>query len=108
MTSNRVLKRLRKICLALPGSEEVRIFGRPTFRVGRKEFAQLDDVEERVSITFRVDPLDLPPMLGEDMFRNQCGRGQWYSVWADGRIKWRALEQVLERSYRLVAKRNAR
>jgi len=33
------LKRLRKVCLALPGAHEVEAWGEPTFRVRNKLFA---------------------------------------------------------------------
>jgi hypothetical protein len=40
------LKRLRSICLTLPEAAEVEAWGHPTFRAGRKMFADLADFEQ--------------------------------------------------------------
>ena len=95
------LQRLRKVCLALPETEEIETWGHPTFRVGKKGFAAFETVKGRPSIAFRVDPLDLPPGI-DATFETPYGRGQWYSVWADGAVDWRILKPVLQRSYDLA------
>ena len=38
-----------------------------------------------------------------EFFATPYGRGLWVSVWADGRVDWRAVEDLVERSYRVVA-----
>jgi predicted DNA-binding protein (MmcQ/YjbR family) len=39
----------------------------------------------------------------KEFFATPYGRGQWVSLWADGRIVWRTVEDLVERSYRVVA-----
>ena len=36
-------------------------------------------------------------------FVTPYGKGQWISVWADGPMNWQLVEELVERSYRLVA-----
>jgi predicted DNA-binding protein (MmcQ/YjbR family) len=38
-----------------------------------------------------------------EFFTTPYGRGQWVSLRADGRLSWRLIERLLDRSYRLVA-----
>jgi hypothetical protein len=43
-------------------------------------------------------------LLGrKEFFVTPYGRGQWVSLWADGRIDWRAVNDLVPRSYRVVA-----
>ena len=37
------------------------------------------------------------------VFVTPYGKGQWVSVWADGSMNWQLVEELVERSYRLVA-----
>ena len=58
----------------------------------------------RASIAFRLAPKEVERLLRQHrFFATPYGRGLWASLWADGPIDWRAVEGLVERSYRVVA-----
>lgn len=98
-----VLRRLRALCLALPETSEVGSWGHPNFRTGKRTFTTFEWIAGRPSIAFRLDPVDVDLLLQRRcFFATPYGRGQWASLWADGRVNWRLIERLLRRSYRLV------
>ena len=107
--------RLRAICLALPDTTEKLAWGEPTWRVGGRLFAQLDDhhhgadhlavwlpapLGEQEAMIF-MDPARFfrPPYVGV--------RG-WVGVRIDDRTDWRRLARLVEQAWRLAAKRRTR
>jgi predicted DNA-binding protein (MmcQ/YjbR family) len=103
-TTGAVLTRLREMCLAFPETKEVSSWGHPNFRAGRKMFATFERFGGRPSIAFRLEPVDVDLLLRrKGFFATPYGRGQWVSLRADGRIDWRLVRRLLERSYRVVA-----
>ena len=103
-TSDRVLQRLRRLCLSLPESSEVGSWGHPNFRVGKRTFATFEWINGRPSIAFRLNTTDVDLLLRRKrFFVTPYGRGQWVSVWADGPLNWGLVDRLLERSYRVVA-----
>lgn len=102
--TNQVLQRLRDLCLSLPETSEVSSWGHPNFRAGKKTFVAFERVKGRPSIAFRLEPIDVELLLRRpQFFVTPYGRGQWVSVWADGKLDWRLMTDLLRRSYRLVA-----
>ena len=98
------LARLRALCLSFPESSETASWGHPNFRAGRKTFAAFEDIKGRPSIAFRLEPTDVDLLLRRrQFFVTPYGRGQWVSLRADGRLSWRLIAHLLERSYRTVA-----
>ncbi|HIA00884.1 MAG TPA: hypothetical protein EYN66_03090 [Myxococcales bacterium] len=57
------------------------------------------------SVAFRLGAGDVELLLlrHKQFFVTPYGKGQWISVWADGPMKWQLVEELVERSYRLVA-----
>ena len=104
-TSNEeTLRRLRSICLSLPESSETASWGHRNFKAGKKVSVAFERVKGRASIAFRLDPDEVNRLLGrQEFFVTPYGRGQWVSLWADGRIVWRTVKDLAERSYRVVA-----
>jgi predicted DNA-binding protein (MmcQ/YjbR family) len=104
-TRNEVtLARLRSICLALPETSEKPSWGHPNFRAGKKTFVAFERVKGRPSIAFRLPPAEVERLLQrKQFFATPYGRGLWASLWADGRMDWRAVQRLVERSYRVVA-----
>jgi predicted DNA-binding protein (MmcQ/YjbR family) len=99
-----VLRRVRKLCLALPEASERDSWGHPNFRAGKRTFAAFEWIQGRPSIAFRLNPTDADLLLDrQEFFRTPYGQGLWVSVWADGTLDWRLIGRLLERSYRLVA-----
>ena len=104
MRQNAVLARLREICLSFPETSEAASWGHPNFRAGKKMFAAYEWIDGRPSIAFRLDPTDVDLLLRrKQFFTTPYGRGQWVSLRADGRLSWRLIERLLDRSYRVVA-----
>lgn len=102
--SDRVLPRLRRLCLSLPESSEVASWGHPNFRAGKRTFAAFEWIKGRPSIAFRLNTTDVDLLLRRKrFFVTPYGRGQWVSVWADGPLGWSLVERLLQRSYRVVA-----
>jgi predicted DNA-binding protein (MmcQ/YjbR family) len=102
--------RLRAICLALPEATEKIAWSEPTWRVGGKLFAQLDNhhhgadhlavwlpapLGEQESLIF-LDPARFfrPPYVGP--------RG-WVGARIDGRPDWMLLTALVKQAYREVA-----
>ncbi len=104
LSANRVLERVRELCLSLPETREVTSWGHPNFRAGKKTFVALEQIKGRPSIAFRLEGIDVDLLLRRtQFFVTPYGRGQWVSVWADGPLNWRQVADLVERSYRLVA-----
>jgi predicted DNA-binding protein (MmcQ/YjbR family) len=102
--NEKTLTRLRSLCLSLPESSETSSWGHPNFKAGKKTFAAFERVKGRASIAFRLDAGDVDRLLKrKEFFVTPYGRGLWVSLWADGRVDWRAVEDLVERSYRVVA-----
>lgn len=104
-----VLRRLRGFCLSLPETSEVRSWGHPNFRAGKRTFATFEWIDKRPSIAFRLEAVDVGLLLRRrHFFATPYGRGQWVSLWVDGPVDWRLAERLLRRSYRLVALKRMR
>jgi predicted DNA-binding protein (MmcQ/YjbR family) len=98
------LKRLRSLCLSLPETSETTSWGHPNFKAGTKTFVAFERVKGRASIAFRLEPDDVGRLLQrKQFFATPYGRGLWASLWADGPLDWRAVRDLVERSYRVVA-----
>ena len=99
-----VLERLRKLCLSLPETSEVDSWGHPNFRAGKRTFVTFEWIDGRPSIAFRLNATDIDPLLRrKQFFITPYGRGQWVSLWADRRVSWRAVGELVQRSYQVVA-----
>jgi predicted DNA-binding protein (MmcQ/YjbR family) len=99
------LARLRKICLLWPETAETVKWGHPVFVAGKKMFAAFGVDHGRPTIGFKladerwdelVDEINIIPAP-------YAARFGWVSLWADRKIDWRMLEQLLFDSYRAVA-----
>jgi predicted DNA-binding protein (MmcQ/YjbR family) len=92
------------MCLAYPETSETASWGHPNFKAGTKTFVAFEQVKGRPSIAFRLDPQDVERLLTRrQFFVTPYGRGQWVSLWAEGTIDWKAVADLVDRSYRLVA-----
>jgi predicted DNA-binding protein (MmcQ/YjbR family) len=98
------LARLRKLCLSLPETSEVDSWGHPNFRAGKRTFVTFEWFRGRPSIAFRLNATEIGPLLRRrQFFITPYGRGRWISLWADGRISWKIIPELAQRSYRIVA-----
>ena len=101
----KILKRLREICLAMPAAEEVRTWDHPTFRVAKKTFAVLEEYKGVLSIAFKVGRRDQDLFLKDPRFYKTpyIGKFGWVSLRADGKLNWTEVKHLVRESYRLVA-----
>ena len=100
------IDRLRELCLAYPETSETASWGHPNFKAGKKTFVAFEHVKGRPSIAFRLEPRDVERLLTRrQFFVTPYGRGQWVSLWAEEKIDWSAVEDLVDRSYRLVAQK---
>jgi|SRR5690242_1203174 predicted DNA-binding protein (MmcQ/YjbR family) len=98
------LKRLRALCLALPETSETPSWGHPNFKAGKRTFVAFERIKGKASIAFRLDPADVDRLQQRrEFFVTPYGRGQWVSLRADRAIDWKAVKDLVERSYRVVA-----
>jgi predicted DNA-binding protein (MmcQ/YjbR family) len=99
------LDRLRRICLALPGTTETMTWGHPNFRAGKKIFAAFEVWKGEECICFKTEPPMQDLLLGEPQFFRApyVGNRGWVSMKTKGRIEWKRLKSLIEESYRLVA-----
>lgn len=104
----RVLGNLREICLALPDTSEAIKWGHPNFLVGLKIFAGYGYYGGRPTIGTKQTLVD-QALLVEDprFFRSPyVGKHGWVSLYTDGAVDWGLVEDLVEKSYRLIAPRN--
>jgi predicted DNA-binding protein (MmcQ/YjbR family) len=100
------IERLRALCLAYPEASEAASWGHPNFKAGKKVFVAFEQIRGRPSIAFRLEPSDVERLLmRRQFFVTPYGRGQWVSLWADGSVDWKAVTDLVDRSYRLVAQK---
>jgi predicted DNA-binding protein (MmcQ/YjbR family) len=98
------LGRLRTLGLTYPEASEAPSWGHPNFKAGKKVFVAFEQIKGRPSIAFRLEPDDVDRLLmRRQFFVTPYGRGQWVSLWADGALDWKAVADLVDRSYRVVA-----
>ena len=107
MDESSVLARLRQICLRLPEVRETVKWGHPTFEAGKKMFAVLDRYDGRLCIAFRAPLEKLDELLSDKRFREApyAARHGWVCLSAAGRLNWKEVDDLLQASYRLVARK---
>jgi predicted DNA-binding protein (MmcQ/YjbR family) len=104
-----VLTRLRKICMALPGAEEKKIFDHPTFRIGDKMFCLYHGTAEKPAIAVKVGKMEQGIFLQDPRFFKTPYIGQhgYVSLPATGKLNWEEVEELVKGSYALVVKSKA-
>ena len=109
------LARLRKLCLALPHTTEVKAWGEPTFRVSDKIFAMYASadnhhgagyhavwlmstpVNQSLIVVAKPKRFFVPPYVGA---------GGWIGVRLDGRVNWREVGELVKDAHELRAPKN--
>ena len=108
-SGDRLVDRLRGICLRFPETVEVAAWGRPTFRAGKRMFAVAGSSMERpYSVVFKPDPLERFALLEDPRFFSPpyYGPSGWLALDFDPPgTDWVELAELLQTSYRQVALR---
>jgi predicted DNA-binding protein (MmcQ/YjbR family) len=100
-----VAKKLRAICLALPGTEETSNHGHPTFKVKRKAYAVLHGPEGEPAIAVKVGK-DMQAVFLRDarFYRTPHAHQHGYvSLHAKGKLDWDEVAELVQGSYGLSA-----
>ncbi len=108
MDPEKVLTRLRKLCLGLPEAYETTSFGHPTFRAGRsgkKTFAVFENYRGEDTICVKATMEDQALLVLDPRFfvAPYVGKHGWTSMRTAGAIEWGEVEDLVRESYRLVA-----
>jgi hypothetical protein len=104
----RPIDRLREVCLAFPEAIEQETWEIPTFRVRARIFTMyVEDEDERPGIWCKAPAGSQAILVGADPQRffvpPYVGHKGWIGMRLDRRVKWREVEVVVQRSYRLTA-----
>jgi predicted DNA-binding protein (MmcQ/YjbR family) len=107
--AQRLLASIRKMCLALPETDEASSFGSPVWRVGKKSFAMLHDFGRGLTVQFwvgieRQGPLEMDPRFSIPPYLGHAG---WMALDASKGVIERELRDHLIESYRHFATRRA-
>lgn len=104
---DRLVARVRGLCLRLPESVEVEAWGRPTFRAGKKIFAIVGSSMDRPNtVVFKPDPEEARALREDERFFSPpyWGPSGWLAVDLDtSDADWTELAELIETSYRQVA-----
>lgn len=102
-----VLERVRSQCLRYPESAEVWVWGRPTFRVGKKIFVVVGAaMQQPRTMIFKPDPEDEPALRQHPLVFSPpyWGPGGWLAIELDhSETDWQHVAELVDASYRLVA-----
>jgi len=109
--SEPILKRLRKICMALPEVTERLSHGDPTWFVrDKKVFVSFDDHHhgaDRIAMTCPAPPGVQAAVVEEEPHRfyvpAYVGHRGWIGVRLDVDVDWDEIAGIVEDAYRLVA-----
>jgi predicted DNA-binding protein (MmcQ/YjbR family) len=103
--SDSVLSRLRKICLALPGTKETLTWGTPHFRVGEKIFCGYGEEKGVPAIGFKLERDHATLIVSDPRFRPApyVGRHGWVSMDASSIDDWNRVRGLIHESYGLIA-----
>ena len=102
------LKNLRSICLTLPEFHEVKAWGHPTFRAGKKMFAAFGEGVEGIaglSLGVKVGFDRQEELLKDPRFypTPYAAHQGWVSLKIDGKTNWTEVKGLLLEAYRQVA-----
>ena len=109
MTPENSLARLREICLGYPEAQEGGGVGNPSFKVRGKIFAMRHSLHgaARWSVWFKAPPGMQQLVVGDDPARffvpPYVGHKGWVGMRLDGRVGWREVAFLVERSWRRTA-----
>lgn len=109
--SNPTIKRVRKLCLALPHVTEKEAWGECTFRVdGGTMFAMTDSDHHGnglVSVWVKAPPMVQEILVGsspEAFFKPPyLGHKGWIGVRLDGTVDWEQLAEILREGHQMSA-----
>jgi predicted DNA-binding protein (MmcQ/YjbR family) len=101
-----LIVRLREICMPYPDAIEVNVWGRPTFRAGKKIFVVAgSSMSIPVSMVFKPDPDDEPALRQDARIFSPpyFGASGWLALELETVEDWTEVAELVDASYRQVA-----
>jgi predicted DNA-binding protein (MmcQ/YjbR family) len=100
---NDALTRLRAICSGLPGTTETLTFGHPTFKVGKKSFAVLENYKGVDCLWLRIDRGEREALLKQrGWFKSPYDPREEALCWDLAAIAWDRAEILIRSSHRIA------
>jgi predicted DNA-binding protein (MmcQ/YjbR family) len=104
---NKVLEKMRLVCLDLPETNETKAWGHPNFRAGKKTFAVLETYKGILSIAMKVGQAKQRQLLKDERFYETpyVGKQGWVSLMVGKETlkHWNQTQDLLIDSYKNVA-----
>src|SRR5260370_39315022 len=100
--NDRILMKVRSICLALPETKEVEAWGHPTFRAGKKMFAACGEDAGVFTIGLKVGFDRQEDLLKDDRFypTPYAAHQGWVSLRLTGKVHWNELNGLGREAFR--------
>ncbi len=94
---DRLLLRLRELCLAFPEAKEVEAWGHPTFRAGKKMFAAYGNDDGKPTLGMKVGFDRQEELLGDSRFypTPYAARQGWVSLHLGSKTDWNEIAGLL-------------
>ena len=105
-TSQKILGKLRDICIALPEVIEAKQFGSPCFKAGKKTFCNLHTHEGQIELQCWVGADRQVALTSfDERYRIPAyvGHNGWISFGLGGKPGWKEIESLVRESYRHFA-----
>ena len=98
-----VLKKLRSVCLSLPGTVETVTYGNPTFKANGKAYAVLDSYKGVACIWFRCAKSNRKTLLKDaSFFPSPYDKGELALCRVARNIDWSQLGDLVHSSFESV------
>jgi predicted DNA-binding protein (MmcQ/YjbR family) len=105
--ADRILDRLRRICLAHLQAEERLTWDEPTFRIRNKIFCAYIRHDDRPALTCKAPEGSQAVLVGADKKRffvpRFVGHIGWIGMWLDGKVDWDEIATIVARSFTMAA-----
>jgi hypothetical protein len=105
--ADRILDRVRRICLGHPQVEERITWNEPTFRIRNKIFCAYVLHIDRPALTCKAPEGSQAVLVGADPKRffvpRFVGHIGWIGMWLDGRVDWDEVATIVARSFAMTA-----
>ena len=101
VTQAKLLPRLRRICLRLPGSVETTSWGHPTFKAGGKTFCVIETYKGHLTFCFRLSGGEQAARLRDPRFLKTpyVGAKGWVSLIVDCPPDWAEVADLATQSF---------
>lgn len=105
--ADKILDKLRAICMVLPEAVEAGGVGDPSFKVRDKIFAMRHPMQERPSLWCKAPHGLQEGLVGSDpkhfFVPPYVGHHGWVGLWLDVEVDWDHLAELVKQSYRMTA-----